>query len=99
MTACLAKVMPNNTFSPAAWPILHFPNSRINHYGQKEEKHHESTVKIGKIRKEMLKINNFYGQKERKHHKNTVKQPKNVKIWKEVAKNYGKIPNFFIVCP
>ena len=99
MTACLAKVMPNNTFSPAAWPILHFPNSLINHYGQKEEKHHESTVKIVKIMKVMLKINNFYGQKERKHHKNTVKQPKNVKIWKEVAKNYGKIPNFFIVCP
>lgn len=49
--------------------------------------------------KVMLKINNFYGQKERKHHKNTVKQPKNVKIWKKVAKNYGEIPNFFIVCP
>lgn len=47
----------------------------------------------------MLKINNFYGQKERKHHKNTVKPPKDVKIWKKITGNYGKIPNFFIVCP
>lgn len=71
MTACLAEVMPNNTFSPAACPILLFPNSLINHYGQKEKKHQKNTVKIGKIRKLMLKINIFYGQKD----KNNTKIP------------------------
>ena len=69
MTACLAKVMPNNTFSPVEWPILLFPNSLINHYGQKEKKHQKSTVKIGKIRKLMLKINNFYGRKDKNYTK------------------------------
>lgn len=71
----------------------------MNHYGQKEEKHHKNTVKIGKIRKPMLKINNFYGQKGHKKQKNTVKPPKDVKKWKKPVENYGIIPHFFIFCP
>ena len=50
---------------------LPFPNSRINHYGQKEKKHQKNTVKIGKTWKAMLKINIFYGQKD----KNNTKIP------------------------
>ena len=50
---------------------LPFPNSLINHYGQKEKKHQKNTVKIGKKWKAMLKINNFYGQKD----KNNTKIP------------------------
>ena len=71
MTACLAKVMPNNTFFSCGMTNLPFPNSLINHYGQKEKKHQKNTVKIGKKWKVMLKINNFYGQKD----KNNTKIP------------------------
>lgn len=66
---------------------LPFPNSLINHYGQKEKKHQKNTVKIGKKWKVMLKINIFTVKKT----KITRKYRKIAKGCKNMEENHGKL--------